>query len=224
MSIKGNLEEIRKTIPENVCLVAVSKTKPIENLEEAYDAGQRIFGENKAQEMAQKAQSLPSDIEWHFIGHLQTNKVKYIAPYVSIIEAVDSFKLMEKINKEAAKNNRCIDVLIQFYIAEEESKFGCDYKEAIELIQQIRENNLSNIRIRGVMGMATNTDNQEQVLSEFKQLKTYFHKVKESYFESESSFDTISMGMSNDYQLAIEAGSTNVRIGSSIFGARNYSK
>lgn len=224
MSIKENLNKIRTTIPEGVCLVAVSKTKPIEDLQEAYEAGQRVFGENKAQEMALKAESLPKDIEWHFIGHLQTNKVKYIAPHVSLIEAVDSYKLLEKINKEAIKNDRTIDVLLQFYIASEESKFGCDYDEAANIIAQAREEDIKNIRFRGVMGMATNTDNQDLITKEFRQLKKYFVELKDEMFEEHPEFDTISMGMSGDYPLAIEAGSNNVRIGSSIFGARNYMK
>ena len=224
MSIKTNLNNIKASIPASVKLVAVSKTKPLEDLQEAYDAGQRVFGENKAQEMAAKAQQLPKDIEWHFIGHLQTNKVKYIAPHVSLIEAVDSFKLLEKINKEAIKNDRTIDVLIQLYIATEESKFGCDYEEAVQLIHEAKNADLNNIRFRGVMGMATNTDNQEQVESEFKSLSSLFDKLKNDYFKEETHFDIKSMGMSNDYQLAIKAGSNTIRVGSSIFGARNHNK
>lgn len=220
--IQENLNNVRATVPSNVTLIAVSKTKPISDLQEAYDAGQRIFGENKALEMRDKYQELPKDIQWHFIGHLQTNKIKYIAPFVTLIHAVDSLSLLEAVNKEAAKNNRIIDCLLQFHIAQEETKFGLDIEEAKSLLESEIYKNLKNIRICGVMGMATFTEDVVQVRNEFKNLKNIFETLKENYFKGNDSFKEISMGMSDDYPIAIEEGTTMVRVGSKIFGARNY--
>lgn len=220
--IQENLNKIRKTIPLNVTLVAVSKTKPVTDLQEAYDAGQRIFGENKALEMRDKHQQLPKDIQWHFIGHLQTNKIKYIAPFVTLIHSIDSASLLEAVNKEAAKNNRIIDCLLQFHIAQEETKFGLDMKEATTLLESESFKNLKNINICGVMGMATFTDDNEQIRNEFKTLKNIFNTLKDSYFKDSEAFKEISMGMSDDYPIAIEEGATLVRVGSKIFGVRNY--
>ena len=220
--IKENLNIVRATVPSNVTLIAVSKTKPVSDLQEAYEAGQRIFGENKALEMRDKHQALPTDIQWHFIGHLQTNKIKYIAPFVTLIHAIDSLSLLEAVNKEAAKNNRVIDCLLQFHIAQEETKFGLDMEEAKSMLESESYNNLNNINICGVMGMATFTDNAAQVREEFKNLKNIFETLKENYFKENDSFKEISMGMSDDYLIAIEEGATMVRVGSKIFGARNY--
>ena len=221
MSISKNLNNIKSQLPTHVTLVAVSKTKPVADLMEAYDAGQRIFGENKIQEMTDKWEVMPKDIEWHMIGHVQTNKVKYMAPYVSLIHGVDSLKLLQEINKQAAKNNRVIDCLLQVYIAEEESKFGLDEQELDEILNEIQQNkeNYKNIRIVGLMGMATFTENQNQIEKEFKHLKTIFDKYNQLE-TSNLKLETLSMGMSGDYQLAISCGSTMVRIGSSIFGSR----
>ncbi|TXI66968.1 MAG: YggS family pyridoxal phosphate-dependent enzyme [Flavobacterium sp.] len=222
MSISKNLNNIKSQLPPHVTLVAVSKTKPVSDLMEAYDAGQRIFGENKIQEMTDKWEVMPKDIEWHMIGHVQTNKVKYMAPYVSLIHGVDSLKLLQEINKQAAKNNRVIDCLLQVYIAEEESKFGLDEQELDELLKQVQHDkeNFKNIRIVGLMGMATFTENQIQIEKEFKHLRTIFDKHNQLE-TSNLKLETLSMGMSGDYQLAISCGSTMVRIGSSIFGGRN---
>ena len=220
--IKENLNIVKATVPSNVTLIAVSKTKPVSDLQEAYDAGQRIFGENKALEMRDKHQALPADIQWHFIGHLQTNKIKYIAPFVTLIHAIDSLPLLEAVNKEAAKNNRVIDCLLQFHIAKEETKFGLDIEEAKSLLESESFKDLKNINICGVMGMATFTDNAAQVRNEFKNLKNIFETLKENYFKEKVSFKEISMGMSDDYPIAIEEGATMVRVGSKIFGARNY--
>ena len=222
MDIQSNLKTINLQIPADVQLVAVSKTKPAEAILEAYHAGQRIFGENKAQEMADKYNQLPKDIQWHFIGHLQSNKVKYIAGFVNLIHSADSFKLLAVINKEAEKNNRIIDCLLQFYIATEESKSGFDMQEVRQMLDSEEFSTLKNIRLRGVMGMATFTDNEELIRSEFKQLKYYFEELKKEYFSDNNLFSEISMGMSGDYLIAIEEGSTMIRIGSSIFGERNY--
>mgnify|MGYP003547825789 FL=1 len=221
--IKENLNKVRATIPNNVTLIAVSKTKPVVDLQEAYDAEQRIFGENKALEMRDKHQELPKDIQWHFIGHLQTNKIKYIAPFVSLIHSIDSISLLEAVNKEAVKNNRVIDCLLQFHIAQEDTKFGLDLKEAEELLKSESYKDLKNINIVGVMGMATFTDDENQIRNEFKSLKNIFDVLKESYFKDNDSFKEISMGMSDDYPIAIEEGATMVRVGSKIFGARSYS-
>ena len=216
MSIPINLLKIKSTLPENLTLVAVSKTKPIPDLMEAYISGQRIFGENKIQEMAEKWEAMPKDIEWHMIGHVQTNKVKFMAPFVSLIHGVDSLKLLEEINKQAQKNNRIIDCLLQIYIAEEESKFGLDEKELDEILKQVQQQEMKNIRIVGLMGMATFTENQNQIKKEFTHLKSIFDQLT----IHNPQFTILSMGMSGDYQLAIECGSTMVRIGSSIFGSR----
>jgi len=219
MSIAQNLLKIKSSLPENVTLVAVSKTKPIPDLMEAYDAGQRIFGENKIQEMAEKWEAMPKDIAWHMIGHVQTNKVKFMAQFVSLIHGVDSLKLLEEINKQAKKNNRIIDCLLQIYIAEEETKFGLDKEELNEILTSATFQEMKNIRIVGLMGMATFTDNKEQIKKEFSHLKSIFDKLQPLNNEN-CQLNTISMGMSGDYQLAIECGSTMVRIGSSIFGGR----
>jgi pyridoxal phosphate enzyme (YggS family) len=218
--IRENLQKIRAAIPENVQLIAVSKTKPVSDILEAYEVGQRVFGENKVQEMVEKFEALPKDIAWHLIGHLQTNKVKYIAPFVQLIHAVDSLKLLKEINKEAKKNNRIIACLLQFHIAQEETKFGFSFEEATELLQSEDFFELENIRIVGVMGMASFTDNTEQVEDEFRTLYNYFLLIKSHHFKFNPDFTEISMGMSGDYLIAIEAGSTMVRVGSSIFGNR----
>ncbi|TDD97992.1 YggS family pyridoxal phosphate-dependent enzyme [Flavobacterium cellulosilyticum] len=219
MSIAQNLLKIKSTLPENVTLVAVSKTKPIPDLMEAYDAGQRIFGENKIQEMAEKWEAMPKDIEWHMIGHVQTNKVKFMGPFVNLIHGVDSSKLLAEINKQAKKNNRIIDCLLQIHIAEEETKFGLDEMELNEILTSKAFEEMKNIRIVGLMGMATFTDNQNQIKKEFTHLKLIFDKLK-PLNTNNCQLNTISMGMSGDYKLAIECGSTMVRIGSSIFGGR----
>lgn len=218
MSISSNLEEIKKSLPAQVTLVAVSKTKPISDLNEAYQAGQRVFGENKIQEMSQKWEELPKDIEWHMIGHVQRNKVKYMAPYVALIHGVDSFRLLREINKQARKNDRVIPCLLQMHIAEEETKFGLDLAELHEILESEEFIQLENIAIKGLMGMATFTSDKEQIRREFKQLKVIFDGLRQKI----STADILSMGMSGDYDIAIEEGSTMVRIGSSIFGARNY--
>jgi pyridoxal phosphate enzyme (YggS family) len=219
MSIQQNLLKIKSTLPDHVTLVAVSKTKPVPDLMEAYVAGQRIFGENKIQEMVDKWEEMPKDIEWHMIGHVQTNKVKYMAPFVSLIHGVDSLKLLEEINKQAVKNDRIIDCLLQIYIADEESKFGLDGAELSELLSSPTFKTMKNIRIVGLMGMATFTDNQNQIQKEFSHLKSLFDGLQSLQTEN-CKLQTVSMGMSGDYQLAIACGSTMVRIGSSIFGGR----
>lgn len=219
MSIKNNLLEIKSQLPKHVALVAVSKTKPVADLMEAYDAGQRIFGENKIQEMTEKWETMPKDIQWHMIGHVQTNKVKFMAEYVSLIHGVDSLKLLQEIDKQAKKHNRVIDCLLQMFIADEETKFGLDENELAEILNSSAFKSLQNIKIVGLMGMATFTENQNQIKKEFQNLKTIFDKA--SLLNTENcQLKTISMGMSGDYQLAIECGSTMVRIGSSIFGGR----
>jgi pyridoxal phosphate enzyme (YggS family) len=223
MSIQQNIQHIKSTLPEHVTLVAVSKTKPVPDLMEAYNAGQRIFGENKIQEMVDKWEQMPKDIEWHMIGHVQSNKVKYMAPFVSLIHGIDSLKLLEEINKQALKNNRVIDCLLQIYIAEEESKFGLDEEELSALLASPTFKEMKNISIVGLMGMATFTDNQNQIKKEFTHLKSIFDGIIRTDAinrVSTQTIKTISMGMSGDYQLAIECGSTMVRIGSSIFGGR----
>lgn len=222
MSISENLTHLRKHIPEHVKMVAVSKTMPVDALMIAYNAGQRIFGENKAQEMTAKQPLMPADVQWHFIGHLQTNKVKHIVPFVSMIESVDSLKLLVEINKIAANCNHVIDCLLQFHISDEETKFGLDMDECNQLLSGEGFQKMANIRICGVMGMASFTDNTEQVQGEFRALKTIFDQLKNSWFKEASHFAEISMGMSGDYQIAIAEGSTIVRIGSLIFGERNY--
>jgi pyridoxal phosphate enzyme (YggS family) len=213
-------EIIKYTNEHHVKLVAVSKTKPLEAILKLYHQGQRIFGENKVQELVPNHEALPKDIQWHLIGHLQSNKVKYIAPFVAMIESVDSLDLLKIINKEALKNNRVIPVLLQFHIATEETKFGLDMGEATALLNYIIDNPLHGVEIKGVMGMASFTDNPDQVKSEFKKLKVIFQTLKEKYFSSDQSFCEISMGMSGDFKEAIAEGSTMVRIGSAIFGSR----
>ncbi|MEM7485608.1 MAG: YggS family pyridoxal phosphate-dependent enzyme [Bacteroidota bacterium] len=219
MSIENNLQAIQEKLPTAVTLVAVSKTKPNQDLLEAYEAGQRVFGENKVQEMTQKWETLPKDIEWHMIGHVQRNKVKYMAEYVSLVHGVDSFRLLKEINKQAKKYDRVISCLLQMHIAEEETKFGLDKSELADIIDSNEFKSLENIKIEGVMGMATFTQNQKQVRKEFTYLKSIFDDLKEKL----PNISILSMGMSGDYAIAIEEGSTMVRIGSSIFGARNYS-
>ncbi len=222
MEIGKNIDGILNTIPEEVKLVAVSKTKPVEMIMEAYNHGYRIFGENKPQELRDKHNEMPKDIEWHMIGHLQTNKVKYIAPFVSLIHAVDSIKLLAVINKEAKKNNRIIDCLLQVFIAEEESKFGLSEDELYQILDSDEFKQMENVRIVGVMGMATYTDDNAQISKEFANLKEIFGRVKSKYYSNANWFKEISMGMSGDYKLAIEQGSTIIRVGSSIFGNRVY--
>ena len=224
MDIKKNLLTLSNSLNGKNCrLVAVSKTKPIEDLQAAYEAGQRLFGENKAQEMTQKEAELPKDIEWHMIGHLQRNKVKYIAPYVSLIHSVDSLKLLKEINKQALRNERVIDVLLQIHIAEEDTKFGLDKNELFELLHDVSLPELANVRIIGLMGMATFTDDQDQVRREFRFLKTLFDEARNDETPGNVNITELSMGMSGDYEIALEEGSTLIRVGSSIFGARNYS-
>ena len=224
MSIAENLKRIEQEIPNNVKIIAVSKTHPKELIQEVYDFGHRIFGENKAQEMMEKYEALPKDIQWHMIGHLQTNKVKYIAPFVSMIHSVDSMKLLKEIDKEAIKNNRVIDCLLQIDIANEDTKFGMLEKEAIELLSSEDFAQLNNIRICGVMGIGSITVDINKTRQEFKNLKVTFLTLKEKFFKNEDYFTEISMGMSSDYDIAIEEGSTIVRIGSLIFGQRDYFK
>ena len=222
MSIPQNIQEIRKHIPPHVRLVCVSKFHPNEAVMEAYDCGERVFGESKVQELCGKYDTLPKDISWHFIGHLQTNKIKLIVPFVELIHGVDSYNLLEEINKQALKAGRKINCLLQVYIAMEDTKFGFSPEELLETLSEGKWKGLTGIRICGLMGMATYTENRTQIRNEFKGLKSLFDQVKEQYFGNESSFKELSMGMSDDYQLAIEEGSTLVRIGSSIFGNRNY--
>lgn len=222
MGIKENLDKIRKEIPDEVRLVAVSKTNPVEIILEAYQAGQRVFGENKAQEMIAKQAVLPADIKWHFIGHLQTNKVKQIVSFVDMIESVDRMKLLKEVNKQAAKLDKKIKCLLQFHIAREETKFGLDLEEAAEILDSDEYLRMQNIQIIGVMGMATFTEDKETLVNEFRSLKGIFRQLKNDYFAHEASFKEISMGMTGDYPLAIQEGSTNIRIGTAIFGPRNY--
>jgi pyridoxal phosphate enzyme (YggS family) len=220
MSIAENIISIKKELPSHVQLIAVSKTKPVSMLQEAYDAGQRLFGENYVQEIVEKQPLLSNEIEWHFIGHLQSNKVKYIAPFVKCIHAVESEKLLAEINKQAVKNNRSIECLLQIHIAEEESKFGFNPENAIAEISKIDFSKYPNITINGVMGMASFVDDQDQVRREFQSLKQIFDALKKECFSTSNKFKEISMGMSGDYKMAIEEGSTMVRVGSSIFGSR----
>lgn len=218
--IKQNLNQLKSLIPEGVTLVAVSKTKPVIDILEAYNCGQRIFGENRTQEILSKKDLLPGDINWHLIGHLQTNKVKYLIPFISMIQSVDSFKLLKVINHEASKIDRIVDCLLQFYIATEETKFGFDLEEVRAMIETDEFKSLKNVRICGVMGMATYSDNTDQIRNEFKSLLSYFRELKSAYFVENKYFNEISMGMSGDFRIAIEEGSTMVRIGSVIFGER----
>ncbi len=221
--IGEKIASIKGQLPEQVRLVAVSKTKPISDIQEAYDSGQRIFGENKALELRDKAEALPDNIHWHFIGHLQRNKVKYIAPFVKLIHGVDSLRLLKEINKEALKNDRIISCLLQFHVASEETKFGLDMDEATALLSSDEFKAMKNVKITGVMGMASNTFDTELVRAEFKHLLNIFQSVRFKFFLGDIFYREISMGMSNDYQIAVQEGSTLVRIGSSIFGARNTS-
>ena len=218
MSIQNSLSQIKKQLPSHVTLVAVSKTKPVKDLMEAYNAGQRIFGENKIQEMAEKQQQMPKDIQWHMIGNVQRNKVKYMASFVDLVHGVDSLKLLNEINKQAAKHQRVINCLLQLKIAQEDTKFGMTSKEAHEILNSQHYKSLKNIAIVGVMGMASFTENTAQITEEFTLLKSDFDSLK----NTEENLKVVSMGMSGDYPLAIENGSTMIRVGSSIFGARNY--
>jgi pyridoxal phosphate enzyme (YggS family) len=220
--ISENLQRLREELPEEVLLVAVSKTKPVEDILEAYRAGHRDFGENKVQEMVGKKDQLPADIRWHMIGHLQTNKVKYIVPFVHLIHSVDSMKLLRTVNKEAAKNNKVQDLLLEIHIAEEPSKFGFVFDDLLTLFREEEWRSLQNIRICGVMGMATFTEDHDQVRREFRYLHSCFEQLKETFFSGADHFKDISMGMSGDYRIAVEEGSTIVRIGTLIFGERNY--
>ena len=222
MSIKANIENIKKQIPNSVKLVAISKTKSVKEIQEAYSSGQKIFGENKVQELVEKHEKLPKDIEWHMVGHLQTNKVKYIAPYISLIHSVDSMKLLQTINKEAIKNDRIINCLLQMHIAEEETKYGLSKQEMIDIIDSNEFKELNGIKVIGLMGMATYTNDGEQIRKEFRELVSCFIELKKMFFNQSDYFKEISMGMSDDYKIAIEEGSTMIRVGSLIFGARVY--
>lgn len=223
MSVSENIKQfLASEIPANVKLIAVSKTKPVETILEAYKSGHKIYGENKVQDLVDKYNELPKDIEWHMIGHMQSNKVKYVAPFVSLIHGVDSFKLLKVINKEGEKNNRKIDCLLQFHIAKEETKFGLDLNETTEFLKSEEFKNLNHVNICGVMGMATFTENENTIRSEFNELVHIFNQLKNIYFSQNDDFKEISMGMSADYKIAIEEGATMVRIGSLLFGARNY--
>lgn len=219
--IEENLQKIKESIPNDVTLIAVSKTKPNEAILSAYGVGHRDFGENKVQELAEKSEALPKDIQWHMIGHLQRNKVKYIAPFVHLIHGVDSERLLKEINKQGKKNNRIIPVLLQFHIAKEDSKFGFDFDEVKVLLESDQFLNYKHIAINGVMGMATFTENKEQIADEFRALHNYFQVLKSHYFKFNESFQIISMGMSGDYEIAITEGSNMIRVGSAIFGERN---
>lgn len=216
--------EILGRMPAGVRLIAVSKTKPAEDIQTLYNQGQRVFGENKAQEMKAKHEVLPKDIQWHFIGHLQTNKIKYIAPFVTLIHSIDSAELLGEVNRHAEKNGRIIPCLLQFHIAAESTKFGFLPDECVQMLESAQFREWKNVRICGVMGMATFTDDMEQVRREFRNLKSIFDMLKQNYFQNDDAFYERSMGMSEDYRVAIEEGSTLVRIGSAIFGARNYAK
>ena len=222
MSIAQTIVQRKTSLPQGVTLVAVSKFHPVEALWEAYNAGQRVFGESRAQELSAKQKVLPEDIEWHFIGHLQTNKIKYMAPYVSMIHGIDSYKLLAEVNKQAIKAERVIRCLLQIHIAQEETKFGFSFDECKEMLNAAEWKALANIQICGLMGMATNTDSKEQIEREFRSLNCFFHEVKKQYFANEPTFCELSMGMSHDYHLAIKEGSTLVRVGSKIFGERVY--
>jgi pyridoxal phosphate enzyme (YggS family) len=222
MSIQSNIQSIRQHIPPHVQLVCVSKFTPNKPILEAYESGERVFGESKVQELCEKYDSLPKDINWHFIGHLQSNKIKFIVPYISLIHGVDSFKLLVEIDKQAAKAGKTINCLLQIHIAQEETKFGFSADELLEMLRVGEWKDLKNIQLCGLMGMATYTENREQIQKEFNGLKNLFDEVKTKYFNTTSSFCELSMGMSDDYQIAIEEGSTLVRVGSLIFGHRNY--
>jgi pyridoxal phosphate enzyme (YggS family) len=222
MSIESKLKQIREELPAHCRLVAISKTQTPWAIMEAYQAGQRLFGENKVQELVPKFEQLPKDIEWHLVGHLQSNKVKYIAPFVSMIHSVDSLTLLQEINKQAAKNNRIITCLLQVHIAMEESKFGLSEEELTRLVEMFPSLNMQNVTIGGLMGMATNTDNEATIRNEFQNLKQLFDRIKTMYFAQSPNFCELSMGMSSDFHIAVQQGSTLVRVGSSIFGERMY--
>ena len=222
--IAKTIKDIKDTLPEGVKLIAVSKFHPVEAVMEAYNAGQRLFGENKVQEMTAKHEVLQKDIEWHFIGHLQTNKVKYIAPYVTMIHSIDSLHLLTEVNRQAEKANRVIDVLLQIHIAHEETKFGMTFDECRELLNKGSWKTLTHVRICGLMGMATFTDDMEQVEREFVSLQAFLEELKNSWFTGDATFKELSMGMTDDYPIAVRHGSTFVRIGTLIFGERNYNK
>lgn len=222
MSIRNNLQEVLSTLPEGVRLVAVSKFHPVEALQEAYDAGQRIFGESKVQELSQKEAVMPKDVEWHFIGHLQTNKVKYIAPYVTLIHGVDSFRLLQEIDRQGKRVGRVIPCLLQMHIAQEDTKFGFAFDECREMLANCEWKELTHVALVGLMGMASNTDDEELVKTEFSRLHQFFIEVKRDFFIGDENFKELSMGMSEDYSLAVAEGSTLVRVGSRIFGIRNY--
>lgn len=219
-SIHSNLTRLQAQLPPSVTLVAVSKTKPVSMIQEVYHYGQRDFGENKVQELCEKEPLLPTDIRWHLIGHLQTNKVKYIAPFVHLIHSVDSLKLLSEINKQAEKNNRTINCLLQVYIASEETKFGLSEEELFQLLRSPEYGAMKHITVAGLMGMASNTTNTQQVRNEFKSLKNLFEEIKKTFFSNQDTFKELSMGMSGDYLTAIEEGSTMIRVGSSLFGER----
>lgn len=222
MNIADNLQQVLNELPEGVRLVAVSKFHPNEAIEEAYRSGQRVFGESKVQEMTAKYESLPKDIKWHFIGHLQTNKIKYIVPYVALIHGIDSYKLLVEVNKQAEKAGKVVNCLLQLHIAEEETKFGFSFEECRDMLAEGEWKTLSNIQLCGLMGMATNTDDNEQIEKEFCSLSSFFKEVKDSWFADTEAFRELSMGMSHDYHQAIAAGSTLIRVGSKIFGDRTY--
>lgn len=223
MSITTNLKEIQKQIPEEVRLVAVSKYHSVDDIREAYNAGQRIFGESKAQELIAKHEELPQeDIQWHFIGHLQSNKIKYIAPFISLIHSVDTFRLLKNINKEAKKEGRIIPCLLQLHIADEDTKYGFSFTECKDMLKEGKWKELKNVKITGVMGMATFTEDENLVKSEFKALKDFFSEIQKEFFTTNEDFTEISMGMSQDYSIAIKEGSTLIRVGSKIFGERIY--
>lgn len=221
-TIQAKIKEVLAELPAGVRLVAVSKFHPVEALEEAYAAGQRIFGESHVQEMTQKYEALPKNIEWHFIGHLQTNKVKYMAPYVSLIHAIDSYRLLAEVNKQAAKVGRVIPCLLQIHVAQEETKFGFTFDECRQLLADGEWRKLEHVQLAGIMGMASNVDDAQQIQQEFCSLNEFFKEIKQTYFATDDRFCELSMGMSHDYPLAVEAGSTLVRVGSKIFGERNY--
>lgn len=220
--VKGHLREVRSRLPEGVCLVAISKYHPVEYLQAAYEEGQRVFGESHEQELRQKVEVLPNDIQWHFIGHLQTNKVKYIAPYVSMIEAVDSLKLLKEIEKQGAKNNRVIDVLLELHIAEEETKYGLTLDDCRQLLEEGEWRNMAHVRICGLMMMASYVEDEAQIRQEFRTAHNFFDEVKQRYFAESPYFTQRSWGMSHDYPIAVEEGSTMVRVGTAIFGPRVY--
>ncbi len=220
--IAHNLQAVKAELPPSVRLVAVSKYQPMESIEEAYACGHRVFGESKAQELVAKQEALPKDIEWHFIGHLQSNKIKYIAPFISLIHSVDSYKLLTEIDRQAEKCGRVIPCLLQMHIATEETKFGFSEEECTEMLQAGEWRTLSHVSICGLMGMASNVDDEKQIRAEFETLHSYYNKVKEEYFSQDPAFKELSMGMSHDYPIAIQAGASLVRVGSKIFGDRVY--